>query len=79
MILNWTAARISWIYKGKSNVLPVFKRHAMKTYGVMEIKLHEFLNSILTGGERTASRSVHFNAEERISGTDWTEVRCFLI
>ena len=40
------------------------KHHAMKTYRVMEVKFHTFLNVVLDGGEGSASNPSHFMPRE---------------
>jgi hypothetical protein len=43
----------------------------MKAYGVMDVYIHIFLISALTGGEWSASRPGRFNPWERAPGTHW--------
>jgi hypothetical protein len=49
------------------------------SWGRMEIWLHSFLNSVLDGGELTASLQGRFNSEEIVCGTIsiivWEEFR----
>jgi hypothetical protein len=41
------------------------KHQAVKTYGGMEVYLHEFLTSALEGGEWLVSRTTRFTPGER--------------
>jgi hypothetical protein len=43
----------------------------MKTYGEVDVYVHEFLTSALVGGEWSASRSSRFNLVEKAPGTPW--------
>jgi hypothetical protein len=43
----------------------------MKVYGGVDISIHIFLTSALTGGEWSTSRPSHFTPRERARGTDW--------
>jgi hypothetical protein len=43
----------------------------MKTYGEVDVQIHIFLISALTGGEWSASCSGRFTPGERAPGTHW--------
>jgi hypothetical protein len=45
--------------------------HAMQTYGVGDVKLHEFLTLALDGGEWSASRPGRFTPREGTFVTHW--------
>jgi hypothetical protein len=53
----------------KVKLSPVLiKNHTMKTYGVVEVKLHSLLASALDRSEWSTSRPVRFYSRERDQG-----------
>jgi hypothetical protein len=52
-------------------VAPVPKHHAIKTYELVQVKFHAFLNSALIGREWLISCSGRFTPGEIFPGTRW--------
>jgi hypothetical protein len=65
----WTPEDAKHIMLGKGErvklSLCLTTYHAMKTYGKVEVYLHEFSTSALDGGEWLAPRPGHFTPGER--------------
>jgi hypothetical protein len=51
--------------------LSLFKHHAMKAYGGVNVQIHIFLTSALAGGEWSASRPGRFTPGQKAPGTHW--------
>jgi hypothetical protein len=57
--------------KVKAMCLCLTKRHAMKTYGGVEVQLHAYLTPGIDGGEWSASGPGRFTLKEGAPGTHW--------
>jgi hypothetical protein len=57
----------------KDKFVPVLltKHHAIKVYWGVEVRLYAFLNSVLDGGEWSASHLGRFIPRERAPGSHW--------
>jgi hypothetical protein len=49
----------------------LIKYYAMKAYGGVDIKIHDFLNSAVISVQWSALRSGRFTLGERALGTNW--------